>query len=131
MQSGAAFTFPANQAAQHIDDMLGWAHFGPGEGHDNGADLLPSIGINGQGFEPPLTGPTYTFWIQQTGDTTDYQLDFIVTPVPEPATCLLVGMTVLAGTSTRRCWRRIPRRVRLDLGRPTAEKIAFFYDLIS
>jgi len=112
VQSGSAFTFPANMAGANINNMLGWTHFGPGVMHVNGTDLLPIIGANSQGFVPPLTGPTYTFWIQQTGNTTDYQLDFIVTPVPEPATWVLVGMTVLAGTSTRRIWRRRSRNRR-------------------
>jgi hypothetical protein len=95
LQSGGAFTFPANQASLNINNMLGFGHFGP-----ENVDLFSLIGV------APLTGPTYTFWIQQTGNETSYQIDFIVTPVPEPATWLLLGMTVLAGASTRRIWRR-------------------------
>jgi PEP-CTERM motif len=102
LQSGSAFTFAAPDAFSHINDMLGWSHFGPGEGHDSGTDLLPIIGLNGQGFVPPLSGSTYTFWIQQTGAVMDYRLDFVVTPVPEPGTSLLVGFGGVALAATRR-----------------------------
>jgi hypothetical protein len=95
LQSGEAFTFPVNQAPQNIGNMLGFGHFGP-----DTTDLLSLLGGG------PLAGPTYTFWIQQTGNETSYQIDFIATRVPEPATWLLVGMTFLGGALTRRGWRR-------------------------
>lgn len=107
VQEGTAFTFPAEDAFNHINDMIGWSHIGPGAGTGVGSDLLPPIGENGSGFVPPLTGPTYTFWIQQTGSVTDYQLDFVVTPIPEPASALLLGAAiVLYLTRSRRIWRR-------------------------
>jgi hypothetical protein len=42
---------------------------------------LPEIGdgAGAQGFNPPLTGSTYTFWLQQTEENSTYQLDFVVT----------------------------------------------------
>lgn len=104
VQPGTAFTFPADEAFGHIMDMIGWSHVGPGAGTGVGSDLLPPIGQNGQGFVPPLTGPAYTFWIQQTGLPTDYQFDFVVTAIPEPATCLLFVATLLFG-GWRHCRR--------------------------
>jgi hypothetical protein len=102
VQAGDAFTFPADEAFGHIYDMIGWSHIGPGAGHGVGSNLLPTLGLNGLGFVPPLTGPSYTFWIQQTGNVVDYQLDFVVTPVPEPAGCLLIGSALgLACVSCR------------------------------
>lgn len=95
LQEGTAFTFQADDAFSHINDMLGWSHIGPGAGTAVGSDLLPAIGENGQGFTPPLAGPTYTFWIQQTGSVTDYQLNFVVTPIPEPATWLILGIAAV------------------------------------
>ncbi|MGE3240253.1 MAG: hypothetical protein AB7I57_04240 [Pirellulales bacterium] len=99
LQAGSAFTFDANDAFNHINDLLGWSHIGPGAGLDAGSDLLPAIGQGGQGFAPPLTGSSYTFWIQQTGMVMDYQLDFVLTPIPEPATsCFVLAAAAIAGS---------------------------------
>ena len=102
LQSGTEFTFPASEAFANIDNMLGWSHFGPDAGHNVGDDLLPSIGANGQTFVSPLTGPSYTFWIQQTGSNMYYQLDFIVEAVPEPASCWMAGSAGLLALMLRR-----------------------------
>src|SRR5262249_14502964 len=60
MQSGPAFTFPAGEAVDHFDEILGYTHFGPGQGDvPPGVDLLSRMGQNGPiGFVPPLAGPT-------------------------------------------------------------------------
>lgn len=105
LQSGTEFTFHADDAFSHINDMLGWSHIGPGAATPVGSDLLPAIAQNGQTFVPPLGGSAYTFWIQQTGAITDYRLDFVVTPVPEPASCLLAASMLLI-VATRRSSRR-------------------------
>jgi hypothetical protein len=57
----------------------------------DGDDLLPDIGKGdgAKGFTPPLTGPSYTLWMQQFDQDTTYQLDFVVNVVPEPSTWLL------------------------------------------
>jgi hypothetical protein len=102
VQTGDAFTFPADEAFSHISDMIGWAHVGPGAGTGVGSDLLGPLGENGSGFVPPLTGSSYTFWLQQTGQPTDWQLDFIVEPIPEPGSLLLVGTAMALAASTRR-----------------------------
>jgi len=45
--------FPNDPATVNPSDLLGWMHFGV---DDVGADLLPLMGANGQGFVPPLSG---------------------------------------------------------------------------
>lgn len=79
-----------------VGNLLGWTLFGP---HLIGQDLLAPMGqgYGAIGFTPPLTGSDYAFWLQQTGDPTDYVLDFQI--VPEPSTWIallsLAGLTFL------------------------------------
>jgi hypothetical protein len=73
-------------------DLYGWALFGPS--HNNlGENILPEMGTNfgAQGFVPPLTEGTYTFWIQQLGPSTDYTFNFVVVPAPSAAALFAVG----------------------------------------
>jgi hypothetical protein len=107
VQSGTTFSFDPEDARDNVGSLLGWAHFGLSEDHNIGDDILPSIGAAGRGaigFTPPLTGLSFTFWIQQTGDDTTYQLDFVVAAVPEPAALILTA----AGIGTLALMR--PRR---------------------
>jgi len=93
VQAGTTMTEPPT--GTNVANLLGWTHFGIGNG-TVGTDILDDIGVGAGaiGFAPPLTGPSYTFWIQQTTPTaTSYQLDFIVTP--EPATIALLGISAL------------------------------------
>ncbi len=111
VQSGTTFTFDPGDAISNVGNLDGYAHFGPGAGHDPGDDLLPDIGAGpgSIGFTPPLTGTSYTFWIQQTGALTDYQLDFIVTSIPEPASAFLMCTALVAAAHCRRRrWRAEP-----------------------
>jgi hypothetical protein len=89
--------------------LLGYAHFGPGIG-DIGGDVLPSLGLENfgvAGFLPPLPSGNYSFWLQQEGPApTSYQLDFVVTQVPEPATFSLFAISGLGLLSTRRASRK-------------------------
>jgi hypothetical protein len=91
VQAGSVFTEPHDNPDPA--NLLGWAFFGP---EQLGQDILPAMG-NGWdsiGFTPPLTGSNYTFWIQQTGNPSDYTLNFVV--VPEPGTMsLAVGAAAL------------------------------------
>jgi hypothetical protein len=110
VQSGTTFTFDAGDAFSHVPDLLGYAHFGPGDGDDPGTNILPKIGqgAGAQGFVGSLSGPSYTFWLQQTGGTSVYQLDFVVSAVPEPATlgfAGLAGMVIAAARGARRVAR--------------------------
>lgn len=72
--------------------MLGWTHFGPLI-FSNGSDILPAMGMGSgaDGFVPPLPAGTYTFWLQQTGQETTYELDFFVIPAPGAAGLLGTG----------------------------------------
>ena len=49
------------------------------------------------GFAGNLQAGTYTWWYQETGAATDYGFNFVLTPVPAPASAsLLVGGLLLA-----------------------------------
>jgi hypothetical protein len=43
------------------------------------------------GFQDNLGAGTYTFWYQETGVTTDYGFDFVLTPIPAPASVSLLS----------------------------------------
>ena len=83
-------------------NLLGWSHFGPGNG-TVGTDILDNIGAGAgaMGFVPPLPAGDYTFLIQQTGGSaSDYTFQFSV--VPLPPTVLLLGPVLLVITRLRR-----------------------------
>jgi hypothetical protein len=61
------------------------------------------VAAGASGFSDPLQAGTYTFLIQQLGATTNYQFDFDVTSVPEPAT---LGLAALVPLFLRRPSRR-------------------------
>ena len=79
-------------------NLLGWSHFGPGNG-TVGTDVLDDIGVGfgATGFLPPLGTSDYVFLVQQTGpELINYQFDLTVTDltVPEPTTLwlLMIGL---------------------------------------
>jgi len=86
IQPGAIF--PDDPETVAPGDLLGWAHFGPDQEF---TDLLALMGSNGQGFDAPLPAGTYTFWGQQVGAFTNYDLDFVVEEVPAPSSFVLIG----------------------------------------
>lgn len=97
-QAGSTFTedpLTANPA-----NLLGYALFGGSV--DIGVDLLARMQAQTGtiGFTAPLTGSDYTFWIQQTGDPTEYSMNF--TTVPEPTTIAAIGFGILALVKRRR-----------------------------
>lgn len=48
--------------------------------------------FGGIGFTGNLQAGTYTFWVQDTTDfVNQYCIDFVITPVPEPGSALLMG----------------------------------------
>lgn len=48
--------------------------------------------FGGIGFTGNLQAGTYTFWVQDTTDfVNQYCIDFVITPVPEPGSALLLG----------------------------------------
>jgi hypothetical protein len=83
---------------------LGYAHFGTGAQNGPlppanlvGTDILPIMGNlvtapGSTGFTPPLGANVYTFLIQQTGNVANYQFDYVVTAVPEPASIVLLAL---------------------------------------
>jgi hypothetical protein len=116
--SGA--TFAGGEAAVNTrSSYLGFSHYGTGAQNGTlpatslvGQDLLPLMGNNttissgSLGFTPPLPAGAYTFLIQQTGATTNYQFDFDVTAVPEPVSGGLLLCSSLVFGLRRRTVRR-------------------------
>jgi hypothetical protein len=114
LASGSSFA-GGESAVNTTSSYLGYGHFGTGA--TNGAlpptnlvgdDMLPimsnpALAAGATGFSDPLQAGSYTFLIQQLGATTNYQFDFDVTSVPEPATCgLIVAGSMLLGLARRR-----------------------------
>jgi hypothetical protein len=106
VQAGTTFTEPPD--SPDVGQLLGWAHFGPA---DIGLDILGTIGggAGAIGFTPPLLSGSYTFWLQETSETTAfYDFDFVVSgepiAVPEPGPLCLVGLGALLGLGYVR-WR--------------------------
>lgn len=103
-QSGASFVGSPFVA----DSYVGYAHYGTGATNGAlpaanliGVDLLPlmanpSLAAGSQGFSVPLINGTYTFLIQQLGSTTNYQFDYNIERVPEPASLGLLAIGSLA-----------------------------------
>lgn len=77
IQAGTIFTEPAS--GTDVGNLLGWVHMG--QIHE-GSDILDDLGMGGGaiGFTPPLSGLSYSFWVQQIGANADYTLDFYVAP---------------------------------------------------
>jgi hypothetical protein len=99
LQRGTTFTeSPFNP---NIANLLGYSHFG-GAGNI-GVNLLPRLGTaqGAQGFTPPLQADSYTFWLQQLGGTTNYQLDFVVSAPPAPTWNVDANGNWSAGSSWR------------------------------
>ena len=118
----AGTDFSGGEAAVNTAaSYLGYTHFGIGATNGGqpptdlvGVDVLPLMGNNvvdspgSQGFVPPLPAGAYTLLIQNIGDTvpTNYQYDFVVTPVPEPTlSAALLGGSMIMGLRRRR-WHR-------------------------
>jgi hypothetical protein len=82
-----------------------------------GNDLLPALGLttgrpaqpNGSifpppiGFTPPLSAGEYIFWVQQTAPgITGIQLNFVISPIPEPTSVLAILAVGGLGLVSRR-----------------------------
>lgn len=80
LQQGSAFTVPEEEASTRIGQLFGYRHYGTA---DINQDILTEIG-QGQGaigFTAPLSAGTYTMWLNQTGDETQFTLVFNVNRV--------------------------------------------------
>ncbi len=68
----------------------------------SGFKAFESYGPNDK-FDELGGGATYTVYMQQTGDNTEYQIDFtVVSVVPEPSSLALAGMFAAAAIVRRR-----------------------------
>lgn len=101
----AGATMPVAPNATSAAGLLGWRVFGLA---DRNTDILQAMGAaaNGAtGFVGPLPEGDYTVWLQElaTGEYA-YRLNFVVSPVPEPASvaAMLAGAAVLGAVARRR-----------------------------
>ncbi|MBU6413674.1 MAG: hypothetical protein KGS45_09375 [Planctomycetes bacterium] len=88
VQQGTQVTVPYTTVDP--SPMLGYTHFYTSS---VGEDILPLIGIGpgAIGFQGPLGGGQYTFWIMELADDREfsYSFEFEVMRVPAPATATL------------------------------------------
>jgi hypothetical protein len=113
--AGSSYSGSINVASAY----LGYSHFGTGATNGSlpatnlvGVDLLALMGNNvtispgSQGFTPPLSSGNYVFLIQQLGAQTNFQFDYVVTPVPEPSALQAIGLGVTMLLPMMRKWAR-------------------------
>ncbi|MCB1276718.1 PEP-CTERM sorting domain-containing protein [Prosthecobacter sp.] len=99
-----ASTINMSDPSQHLSNGL-WTEEldGFGNTYTNLLAILdagPEFG--GTGFDGPLGPGTYTFWIQEGSEQIQYCIDFVVTPVPEPGSVLLLGLAGMLAWRRRR-----------------------------
>ncbi|GBE90491.1 PEP-CTERM sorting domain-containing protein [Nostoc cycadae] len=91
--------------------LLGAALIGAAPGRQIGDNVLDDLGVAASiqgatfvGFPNGKLGAgTYTFWIQETVQgIQNYNLDFVVTKVPEPSTILGIGAVMGLGSLIKR-----------------------------
>lgn len=99
MQIGSSFVGSILDPAAY----LGYAHFGTGPGNV-GSDLFPEMEVSAgaQGFTAPLASGTYTVLVRQAGAVTNYQFDYNVSAVPEPASLGLIAAACVTLLTRRR-----------------------------
>ncbi len=98
VQQGSTMPDPNTVTAE---SLLGWTLFGPSTVGTDMFNGLSTPRYPGGGFLPLVEGPaTYTFWIQQTGESSLYEFDFVTVPTPGVAGLVLGGL--LAGSRRRR-----------------------------
>jgi hypothetical protein len=104
---GPGTTLPSGVLTDDPTGLIGYTHFGPGA-LDDGANLFDTMSVaqfGVPGFTPPLPAGSYAFWVQQASPVDEsYQLDLVITKVPEPACVGLVLVGVVG------CWARRGKR---------------------
>lgn len=94
VEVGSQITDPGSPAALLSATLIG-AIPGTMQG-DELLDNLQNPDIFG-GFSGNLGEGTYTFWYQETANATDYGFNFVLTPIPAPASAtLMLGGLLLA-----------------------------------
>ena len=82
--------------------LLGYVLYGP---QTEGTDILDDMGsaFGAIGFTGFLPAGEYTFWNQQTGpDLTSFTMEFVIQPVPAPASAALLTAGGLLAARRRR-----------------------------
>lgn len=102
IQSGPLFT--VSPTSNSPEGLLGYWLYGP---NDLGLDILQQMGSSpgAVGFFGSLPAGTYSMWIQETAPgVANYNFDFQVSQVPEPATALFMvaGLAALGWRARRR-----------------------------
>jgi hypothetical protein len=99
VQEGPTFTVSPDEAVE--GDLLGYTHFGTGALAGTatpGNDILPKMSVAPEaiGFDIPLTGSDYTFWIQQVNaQPFGYSFEVFVVPEPGASSMMATGLLTL------------------------------------
>lgn len=107
LASGA--TMPVAPNAPDATGLLGWRVYGAA---GLNADILAALGSAGNGatgFSGPLPAGDYAVWLQELAQGSfTYRLNFVVSPVPEPASvaAMIAGLATLGAIARRRRPRR-------------------------
>ena len=88
-------TIDTAQSVNHLSNGLFTEVLGPGGNTNTNllAILQAGPAFGGIGFTGNLQAGDYTFWVQEgTNFVNQYCIDFVVTPVPEPGSAILLGV---------------------------------------
>lgn len=109
MALAAGNTIDTTQSVNHLSNAL-WTEETDEFGNSN-TNLLALLqsgpAFGGIGFSGNLQAGDYTFWVQEASSfVNQYCIDFVITPVPEPGSALLMGATSFLCLRRRRRSRK-------------------------